>query len=192
VEISRPCRCGETIQRIPCWKQGTSTEFICNKVCRALRNCGKHVCNRACCPLAHIVKVTKNKGRQSRTDVPTEGLSLHECDLTCSKLLNCGLHRYVLIKLASRQLNRVIADVSERTIKASVRPVCNLRSMRSAFDLLRGATDFNCFVDVVHLWKDHPHSSHPMRYPSHLQLPLQPPTTIMWTSKNIPYLSSGR
>lgn len=93
VEISIPCRCGSSLHRIPCWKHSSKPEeILCNKVCRALRNCGKHVCNRPCCALAHI-KPIKGKGRQSAGDSMMENLELHECDLTCNKLLNCGLHR---------------------------------------------------------------------------------------------------
>ncbi|KAG8810231.1 FKBP12-associated protein, partial [Serendipita sp. 401] len=97
VEISLPCRCGETITRLPCWQASAkSDEILCTKVCRALRNCGKHVCNRPCCPLSHIGKATKGKARQQQAhlDSGLENLELHECDLTCGKLLNCGLHRY--------------------------------------------------------------------------------------------------
>ncbi|KAG8829436.1 hypothetical protein FRC18_009317 [Serendipita sp. 400] len=44
----------------------------------------------------YLADATKGKARQQQAhlDSGLENLELHECDLTCGKLLNCGLHRY--------------------------------------------------------------------------------------------------
>lgn len=96
--VTRPCRCGESMLELDCDQvrervEAGDTEFLCDRVCHALRNCGRHECRRVCCPLSWKAK---RKGRRHLTDLSDldiEGDSdLHECPLVCGKLLSCGLH----------------------------------------------------------------------------------------------------
>jgi transcriptional repressor NF-X1 len=111
-KITVPCRCGSISKTILCSDlalgdngdgPGTSSmgELLCNKPCPAMRYCGKHTCNRVCCPLASLGKV-KGKGKSRKigaalgSDVDALDLDpggLHVCDLDCGKLLSCGLHK---------------------------------------------------------------------------------------------------
>lgn len=104
VPITMPCRCGGTTREVPCFERaqadvGREAEFLCNKLCKNLRNCGRHTCNRVCCPLAHV-RVTKGKGKKkigAIVDEEVDSSGWHDCDLPCGKLLNCGLHRCVSV-----------------------------------------------------------------------------------------------
>ena len=104
VPITMPCRCGGTTREVPCLERaqpdaGGEAEFLCNKPCKNLRNCGRHTCNRVCCPFAHV-RVTKGKGKKkigATVDEEVDSSGWHDCDLPCGKLLNCGLHRCVSV-----------------------------------------------------------------------------------------------
>eukprot|EP00708_Paratrimastix_pyriformis_P002001 GAFH01000739.1.p1 GENE.GAFH01000739.1~~GAFH01000739.1.p1 ORF type:complete len:944 (-),score=111.94 GAFH01000739.1:798-3548(-) len=52
--------------------------LLCNRVCHALRSCGRHRCERKCCELLHE---------------PQNKTGVHECPLPCGRLLNCKKHR---------------------------------------------------------------------------------------------------
>lgn len=136
VMVVRPCRCGGTSRSVRCCDlrgpgaggvQGSAQkgkergleseqetehamekEILCDKPCTALRACGRHRCNRVCCPLASLaLSAAKGKGKgKKRGGLLSEGVGggevegevediagLHECDLICGKLLGCGLHR---------------------------------------------------------------------------------------------------
>lgn len=91
-QVYRPCRCGESTLLLDCddvreRQAAGEAEFFCERVCKALRNCGRHECGRICCPLSYRVK---RKGR--RTVDEEDDDDLHACSLTCGKLLSCGLH----------------------------------------------------------------------------------------------------
>ncbi|TRM63424.1 hypothetical protein BD626DRAFT_494323 [Schizophyllum amplum] len=98
VPITRPCRCGLTTKSIRCAEATASTagDLLCDRPCQALRACGRHQCNRVCCPLAAL---GKSKGKKRRPlameemGVGEERGGLHECDLVCGKPLTCGNHR---------------------------------------------------------------------------------------------------
>ncbi|KAI5119077.1 hypothetical protein M0805_005495 [Coniferiporia weirii] len=96
-----PCRCGSTTRSVPCHvatSMDRSLEVLCDKPCTVLRACGRHQCNRVCCPLAALGGATKGKGKKRQPHLE-DGLGLgdeahwHECDLVCGKLLGCGNHR---------------------------------------------------------------------------------------------------
>ncbi|KAI0938639.1 hypothetical protein AcV5_000275 [Taiwanofungus camphoratus] len=95
--LVRPCRCGATTCDIPCAEAQLGTkEFLCERPCAALRACGRHQCNRLCCPLASVAGA-KGK-RKKRVGVTTDAVLIdeagwHECDLACGKMLSCGNHR---------------------------------------------------------------------------------------------------
>jgi transcriptional repressor NF-X1 len=60
-----------------------------------------------------------------------ENLELHECDVTCNKLLNCGLHRYVFW----RYMKSFLIGVScERKDHKGLCPPC----LQSSFDEVDG------------------------------------------------------
>ncbi|KAI0827026.1 hypothetical protein BC628DRAFT_1319106 [Trametes gibbosa] len=107
IVIVRPCRCGSSTLEVRCFEDraralarargetGPEVEILCERPCGALRACGRHQCNRPCCPLASLAGLTKGKGKkQARMDalpiVDEQGW--HECDLVCGKPLSCGNH----------------------------------------------------------------------------------------------------
>ncbi|KZP23527.1 hypothetical protein FIBSPDRAFT_910249 [Athelia psychrophila] len=107
IRLVRPCRCGATTRDILCaqFQQaesalGAHDEILCERACTALRACGKHQCNRICCPLASLAVNKKGKkraaGNGSGVWDGVEGGAgmggLHECDLPCGKMLGCGNH----------------------------------------------------------------------------------------------------
>lgn len=100
VEVTSPCRCGETKKRLSCHQrqreelEGTQ-EILCQTVCRSQRLCGKHECGRMCCPLYFQAK-NKSKRRPTYGELlEQDPAGLHLCDKTCGKRLRCGLHECV-------------------------------------------------------------------------------------------------
>ncbi|KAG7093459.1 hypothetical protein E1B28_007135 [Marasmius oreades] len=106
VAIIRPCRCGSTTKTVKCgdlWatdrqdtEKGKEKEVLCDKPCSLLRACGRHRCNRVCCPMASFT-APKSKGKKKASvaeEVLDDALrTLHECDLVCGKTLTCGNHK---------------------------------------------------------------------------------------------------
>ena len=72
-------------------------EILCDKPCQAIRACGRHQCNRLCCPLASLAIKSGKKGKRRAIEdsqgIGEEQGGLHECDLVCGKMLSCGNHR---------------------------------------------------------------------------------------------------
>ena len=102
ISLVRPCRCGLTTRDVRCYQDqarahGEMGEILCDKPCPALRACGRHQCNRVCCPLASLAHIGKGKGKKRAAVAEIEGLAdesgWHECDLVCGKLLTCGNHQ---------------------------------------------------------------------------------------------------
>lgn len=89
-EIQRSCRCGLTKKSMVCGSS-TTTEILCTKPCPALRSCGRHQCNRLCCPLASLGAI-KGKGKKGVISASDLEPGLHLCDLVCGKPLTCGQH----------------------------------------------------------------------------------------------------
>ncbi|KAI0674405.1 hypothetical protein C8Q78DRAFT_966649 [Trametes maxima] len=110
IVVVRPCRCGSSTREIRCsedqarararehGESGPDVEILCERPCGALRLCGRHQCNRVCCPLASLTSLTKGKGKGKRHAGAEGGLNVadqqgwHECDLVCGRLLSCGNH----------------------------------------------------------------------------------------------------
>ncbi|GAA5991452.1 hypothetical protein JCM11641_005210 [Rhodosporidiobolus odoratus] len=80
-------------------------EFKCNRVCKAMRSCGRHQCTRVCCPLSWQEALTagakgKGKRRQQYSSLQEEMREmemqdpegLHRCERVCGRKLNCGIH----------------------------------------------------------------------------------------------------
>ncbi|WVQ98382.1 hypothetical protein IAU59_005505 [Kwoniella sp. CBS 9459] len=97
-EVVKTCRCGQSQLLVPCDElrekaEKGQDEVTCERVCKALRSCGRHECGRLCCPLWEQAKF-KNKRQAQRTDdhdlYPDD--DLHKCHLTCGRMLSCGLH----------------------------------------------------------------------------------------------------
>ncbi|TFK47511.1 hypothetical protein OE88DRAFT_1720598 [Heliocybe sulcata] len=96
ITMVRPCRCGATTRNIKCSElQASHDEILCDRPCSALRDCGRHQCNRLCCPLASLAAVGKGKGKKRSAGLAAavDETGLHECDLVCGKVLGCGNHR---------------------------------------------------------------------------------------------------
>ncbi|WVO13144.1 hypothetical protein L204_100756 [Cryptococcus depauperatus] len=66
-------------------------EVTCERVCKSLRNCGRHECGRLCCPLWEQAK-SKNKKKRNDEHDHYVGDDLHKCHLKCNKILSCGRH----------------------------------------------------------------------------------------------------
>ncbi|KAI0042826.1 hypothetical protein FA95DRAFT_1499565 [Auriscalpium vulgare] len=101
IPLVRPCRCGSTTREVSCSASRTGaeeTELLCDRQCGALRACGRHQCNRLCCPLAVLAGAGKGKkrrpaaGSNAHQDMVDEA-GWHECELVCGKMLSCGNHR---------------------------------------------------------------------------------------------------
>ncbi|GAA5977262.1 hypothetical protein JCM10908_004913 [Rhodotorula pacifica] len=79
-----------------------SDEFLCSRVCKAQRACGRHQCGRVCCPLAYqeALNVGNKKGKKRAMTLQEameeqelqDPLGLHTCDKVCGRKLNCGIH----------------------------------------------------------------------------------------------------
>ncbi|THH06860.1 hypothetical protein EW145_g3791 [Phellinidium pouzarii] len=105
ISLVIPCRCGSTTRAVPC-HTATSTdsplEILCDRPCAALRACGRHQCNRICCPLAALGSVMKGKGKKRQAQAQmvqvedalgfSDGAHWHTCGLACGKMLGCGNH----------------------------------------------------------------------------------------------------
>ncbi|GAA5880063.1 hypothetical protein JCM16303_001198 [Sporobolomyces ruberrimus] len=99
------CRCGSQKTTRQCGSPlvdeatGQEVDYVCNRVCRAMRSCGRHVCARVCCPLSYQEALTVGKGKQKRRGLGQDWeqemqdpLGIHACDRTCGRKLNCGIH----------------------------------------------------------------------------------------------------
>ncbi|WVF69444.1 hypothetical protein IAT40_004221 [Kwoniella sp. CBS 6097] len=97
-EVVKTCRCGQSQLLVPCDElreraERGEEEVTCERVCKALRSCGRHECGRLCCPLWEQAKY-KNRRQAQRTDDHDlyPDYDLHKCHLTCGRMLSCGLH----------------------------------------------------------------------------------------------------
>lgn len=99
VSVSAPCRCGESRPTMPCSerRQGASEDqqeaVLCDRVCRALRHCGRHECKRRCCPLSFQAKTPIGRRNRPPTQVELDEQDparLHACSMPCGKPLACG------------------------------------------------------------------------------------------------------
>ncbi|ORY77238.1 hypothetical protein BCR35DRAFT_305534 [Leucosporidium creatinivorum] len=78
--------------------EGEGEEFMCGRVCKAMRTCGRHQCNRVCCPLSYqealqLKSTNKRRGATNEQwQVEDDPLGIHACDRVCGRKLNCGVH----------------------------------------------------------------------------------------------------
>nr|ODN93271.1 hypothetical protein L203_00542 [Cryptococcus depauperatus CBS 7841] len=95
-EVVKTCRCGQSQLLVSCdalrvrMANGWD-EVTCERVCKSLRNCGRHECGRLCCPLWEQAK-SKNKKKRNDEHDHYVGDDLHKCHLKCNKILSCGRH----------------------------------------------------------------------------------------------------
>ncbi|KAI7903173.1 uncharacterized protein BX663DRAFT_560725 [Cokeromyces recurvatus] len=85
VTIEVLCRCQSTTFEDTCanvCEAAGGEPPLCDRVCRSMRNCGRHQCGVKCCP-AMKVKGKRRPGTEF----------LHDCPLQCDQLLSCGIHR---------------------------------------------------------------------------------------------------
>ena len=99
--VTVTCRCAATTVRRACGERrpdGSELgEMLCERVCKALRSCNKHECNRKCCPLAwqeaNKAQKGRNRGRQQdQFELEADPLGLHACSHACGKKQSCGQH----------------------------------------------------------------------------------------------------
>ncbi|KAI9476112.1 MAG: hypothetical protein EXX96DRAFT_575824 [Benjaminiella poitrasii] len=79
------CRCQSTTFEDTCanvCEAAGGEPPLCDRVCKSMRNCGRHQCGAKCCPAMKV-----NGKRKSGTEF------LHDCPLKCDQLLSCGIHR---------------------------------------------------------------------------------------------------
>lgn len=97
VEVTTPCRCGETKKQLPCHQRQREEseggqEVLCQTICHSQRLCGKHECRRRCCPLYFQAK-NKSKRKPTYEELlEQDPAGLHTCDMLCGRLLRCGQH----------------------------------------------------------------------------------------------------
>eukprot|EP01135_Chromosphaera_perkinsii_P002119 Nk52_evm53s217 gene=Nk52_evmTU53s217 len=74
------CVCGLSTRIVNCKEVaiGEQNNYLCGKICKAMKTCGKHRCNSKCCI-----------SRNDKTDVA----GVHVCQLSCGKMLQCGKHK---------------------------------------------------------------------------------------------------
>lgn len=98
-EISIICRCGNLKTLKKCSERfskdgsGNLIELVCEKICRGMRNCGRHECLERCCPLAWQESVRskfKGKKRFELNELESDPLGIHTCQRICGRKLNCG------------------------------------------------------------------------------------------------------
>lgn len=104
--VATVCRCGaqKTTRRCASGKDTGEEPFLCEKVCRAMRNCGRHECGKKCCQLSFqeaLKSAGKGKGRRRGMDA-LEGVDvfsrendpegIHTCERICGRALSCGIH----------------------------------------------------------------------------------------------------
>ncbi|WRT64459.1 uncharacterized protein IL334_001391 [Kwoniella shivajii] len=94
-EVVRQCRCGQSQLLVPCdilreRMESGEGEITCERVCKALRSCGRHECGRLCCPLWEQAFRSKKQRNDDYNQLIED--DLHKCHLTCGKMLSCGLH----------------------------------------------------------------------------------------------------
>ena len=124
--VERSCRCSVTTKKVKCSEtrniDGETGEVLCDRACTALRTCGRHQCNRICCPLASLAAAQKGKGKKraglTQDELGVEEGGLHECDLPCGKMLTCGNHR------CERKDHRGACGVCLQSIYEEVSSIC--------------------------------------------------------------------
>lgn len=85
VKVQVPCRCQSTFFEDTCshvCEAAGGEPPLCDRVCKSIRNCGKHPCGMKCCPAMKV----KGKRREGTEHV-------HDCPQVCDQLLSCGTHR---------------------------------------------------------------------------------------------------
>ncbi|KAK6976666.1 NF-X1-type zinc finger protein NFXL1 [Biomphalaria glabrata] len=84
----KKCRCGQRQKEVPCAK-----EFLCEKKCSNMRNCGVHKCNRKCCdgncPSCEQVCGKTLKCRNHKCASRCHKGPCYPCPLTVSVTCNC-------------------------------------------------------------------------------------------------------
>ncbi|KAI9316413.1 hypothetical protein BX666DRAFT_1859237 [Dichotomocladium elegans] len=82
------CRCRSTTFQATCasvCEAAGGEPPLCNKVCRAMKNCGRHQCGTVCCPAS--------KQRNNKKNSVRDNGMLHDCPLTCGRTLSCAIHQ---------------------------------------------------------------------------------------------------
>ena len=78
------CRCGATTTVLPCWRVTADPAYTqprCETVCRARKNCRRHVCSERCCPA---------RGHSGTDAADPVAAAHHTCLLVCGRPLPCG------------------------------------------------------------------------------------------------------
>ncbi|KAL8290623.1 hypothetical protein RQP46_002881 [Phenoliferia psychrophenolica] len=94
--VSIVCRCGSTKATRRCGDVVPGAdELLCERVCRAMRSCGRHACGRKCCPLAYqeaLLAKAKSKRRPLAEMYDMEGendpMGIHLCERVCGRKLS--------------------------------------------------------------------------------------------------------
>ncbi|KAI9274326.1 hypothetical protein BDA99DRAFT_431911 [Phascolomyces articulosus] len=84
--VQVPCRCRSSTFQATCasvCEAAGGEPPLCDKICRSMRNCGRHQCKIQCCP------ASKQKG--IKKSVRHAGTA-HDCPEICGRKLSCGIH----------------------------------------------------------------------------------------------------
>lgn len=86
------CRCGRNTAQTSC--HGVPATDVpppeCRRLCKALKNCGRHQCDSHCC--AGEKRAIKRQANKRKTGVDEDVEDEHICTRTCGRLLKCGKH----------------------------------------------------------------------------------------------------
>lgn len=97
--VTNSCVCKSKSTKTECYKLNYKEDIMdflgfseqielplaqCAKVCKALKSCKNHTCDRVCCELANV-KITNYSLEDPK--------GLHLCLIICNKDLNCGKHK---------------------------------------------------------------------------------------------------
>ncbi|KAI8141438.1 hypothetical protein BJV82DRAFT_670718 [Fennellomyces sp. T-0311] len=85
--VEVPCRCRSSSFQATCasvCEAAGGEPPLCDKICRSMRNCGRHQCKTECCP-ASKQKGSKKSARHAGT--------AHDCPEVCNRTLSCGIHQ---------------------------------------------------------------------------------------------------
>ena len=154
---------------------GSDTEILCERPCNALRACGRHQCNRPCCPLASLASLAKGKGKKKALDALEDPEGWHECDLVCGKLLNCGNHNCE---------ERDHKGVCPPCLRSSFEEVCCRSSWYPSKNGL-----FMPPSDGLPLRAHRPRAPDSLWYEDVVRLPLFSAATRVWPSEDVARMS---
>ncbi|ORY82511.1 hypothetical protein BCR37DRAFT_357681 [Protomyces lactucae-debilis] len=97
MELHIPCGCGSTQVKASCQDIQLGLQPACDKVCRAQKNCLRHICTQRCCTGYSAAQKRKAKRSRQQTQTPTDIEPEHLCTEPCNRPLSCGNHHCAVL-----------------------------------------------------------------------------------------------